>query len=174
MAVKKYLPVKPKRKWFKEIVSKIIFFVLGRAFQAGSRFDKTIRADIELFDEGFILLLKVLPNGPRMALEKRGSRFKYIGSKITDGDLVINFKNIECAFLILTPQMGTAQAYAERRLSVKGDLMYGMTFNRCLSVLLCYLYPTFISKHLVKRVMPMTVKKIGTILLIYIGIALGI
>ncbi len=156
---KKYGPIKSGVKWFKILVAKIVFFVLGRAFQSATKHDPDIKKEISVWREGFVLIMRVLPNGPRMVLEKLNGRLKYRGAKYDDGDLVISFKNIECAFLVLTPQVGAAQAFAERRMTVKGDLGNAMIFTRCLTILLGHLYPQFICRRLVKRVAPMPLKK---------------
>ncbi len=156
---KQYAPVQPGKKWFKTAVCKIVLVVLGRAFQSGARHDPDIRREVAAFPEGFILVMNVLPFGPRMALEKHNGKLKYRGSRYAQGDLVINFKNLECAFMVLTPQIGATQAFAERRLTVIGDLGYAMVFTRCLNMLLAHLYPRFICKRLVKRVPPMPLKK---------------
>lgn len=175
--MKNYEPVKAGKKWFKELVSKIVFFILGRAFQSAAKFDPLIRREVSEWRDGFVLVMRVLPSGPVMVLEKSGGVVRHSGSRIPENvDVTINFKNIECAFLVLTPQMGAAQAFAENRLSVAGDLMYAMAFTRCLNVLLTYLYPlNFITKRLLKRIPPMSINKLGRIVYIYcLGIPFGL
>jgi len=156
---KQYRPITSGKKWFKALVARIVFMVLGRAFQSGAKHDPDMKKEVSALPEGFIVVMNILPFGPRMSMKKINGRLKYHGSKFDDGDLVINFKNLECAFLVLTPQIGAAQAFAERRMTVKGDLAYAMAFTRCLNTLLTLLYPKFISKRLLKRVPPMTMKK---------------
>jgi len=172
---KKYRPIKPGKKWFKALVAKIVFIVLGRAFQSGARHDPDIKKEVSAWPEGFILIMNVLPLGPRMAMEKTNGRLKYRGAKYDDGDLVVNFKNLECAFLVLTPQIGSAQAFAERRMTVKGDIAYAMAFTRCLNTLLTLLYPKFICKRLLKRVPPMSMKKLMVKVVVnVIGVPFGL
>jgi len=175
--MKSYEPVNAGRKWFKELVSKIVFLVLGRAFQSAAKFDPLIRREVAEWREGFVLVMRVLPSGPVMVMKKSGGLIRHMGGKLPDSaDVTINFKNIECAFLVLTPQIGAAQAFAENRLSVAGDLMYAMAFTRCLNVLLTYLYPlSFITKRLLKKIPPMSFLKLGRIIYIYcLGIPFGL
>jgi len=73
-----------------------------------------------------------------------------VGAKNEEADLVINYKNIECAFMVLTPQKGIPQAFAEHRMSVVGYLGDAMIFTRCINIVLCYLYPRFINKRLLR------------------------
>jgi len=172
---KKYRPRKPRKKWFKALVAKIVFIVLGRAFQSGAKHDPDIRSEVAAWPEGFIVIMNVLPSGPRTVMEKTNGKFKYRGEKYDDGNLVINFKNMESAFLVLTPQVGAAQAVAECRMTVKGDLAYAMAFTRCLTILLAHLYPKFICKRLVKRVPPMPLRKMWVKVIInVVGIPFGL
>jgi hypothetical protein len=172
---KKYPSIKPGKKWVKELVVRIIFMVLGRAFQSGSRHDPEIRREIAVWPENFMVMMNVFPEGPGMVLEKIHGRLTYHGNKIIRSDLVINFKNMECAFMVMTPQIGPAQAFAQRRMTVTGNLADAMIFTRCLNIIIAYLYPKFISKRLLKRVPAMTAnKQINRIIIYMAGIPFGL
>ncbi len=172
---KKYLPIRPGKKWVKALVVKIIFIVLGRAFQSGSRHDLEIQREIAVWPENFVIIMNVFPEGPRMVLEKIHDNLIYQGNKFIRSDLVINFKNMECAFMVLTPQIGPVQAFAEKRMTVAGDLADAMIFTRCLNIMIAYLYPKFICKRLLKRVPAMTAKKQLNRVIIYMaGIPFGL
>ncbi len=172
---KEYPPIKPGKKRVKALVVKIILIVLGRAFQSGSRHDSEIRKEIAVWPENFTVMMNVFPKGPRMILQKIHGKLKYRGSRYFQGDLVINFKNMECAFMVLTPQIGPAQAFAQRRMTVTGDLADAMIFTRCLNIIIAYLYPKVICKGLLKRVPAMTARKQLTRVIIYMaGIPFGI
>jgi hypothetical protein len=171
---KEYPPIKPEEKWVKKFIVQITFIMLGRAFQSGSRHDPEIRREIAVWPENFSIMMNVFPEGPRMVLEKIHGKLKYRGSKFCERDLVINFKNLESAFMVVTAQISPAQAFAQRRIMVTGDLANAMIFTRCLNIIIAYLYPKFISKRLLKRVPIMTTKKQLTRFIIYLaGILLG-
>jgi hypothetical protein len=61
---KEYPPIKPGKKWVKVLVIKIIFIVLGKAFQSGSRHDPEIRKEIAVWPENFMVIMNVFPEGP--------------------------------------------------------------------------------------------------------------
>ena len=192
-----YPPVKPGRKPVKVLTARIVFLFLGSAFEYAAKKDPDIKREVDSWEEGFTLMMNVLPYGPYMTLEKKGGqlhfrglklkdsnldikeriakdgRVKYHGAKLKDIDVIINFKNIECAFMILTPQMGVPQAYAERRVLVKGDLVKVMSFARALNVLLALLYPRFLCAPLVKRMPPMGFKKQIISLMVLAGSTVG-
>lgn len=171
---KQYTPIPPGRKWFKEMVSAIVFFVMGRAFQSAAKMDANIRREVAEWEEGFRLCMRILPDGPSMGLEKSDGRLRYRGKGDADADLVVQLKNVESAFLVLTPQMGSDEAFAEHRLSLIGEVSRAMSFVRCLNLLIAYLYPKFLSRRLMKR-LPEVVNPIGRRIYLYtIGIPFGI
>ena len=178
-----YQPIKPGRKWFKEATVKAVFLFMGTALEAAAERDPDIAKEVAAWENGFILMMNVLPFGPHMAFEKADGRLFYRGAKtkdrgsalkeriakngvvpppdaaLQDATVVVNFKSIESAFMVLTPQMGTPRAYAERRLLVKGDLSKVMSFSRCLNILLAHLYPKVVYASLMKRPPRMGLKK---------------
>jgi len=168
-------PVTPGNKRVKRMCIKLIFILLGRAFQSASRKDPAIRNEILSWEEGFSIAMTVLPRGPFLHLEKKQDRlvFKWFSSE--KQDLEICFRNVESAFMVLTPQMGAAQAFAEKRIRVRGDLGLCMSFTRALNELLAVLYPRFVVKRLVKRVPVLDGKKIGLRIWLYtLGIVTGL
>lgn len=171
---KKYAPISPGRKWFKELVAQVVFFVLGRAFQSAARLDAGIRKEVAEWEEGFTLAMCILPKGPSMAIKKESGRIRYIGKAPENADLVIRFKHIESAFLVLTPQMGSARAFVENRLSLVGDVARSMSFVRCLDRLLTYLYPAIICRPLVKRMPSVAHPILGRLYLYTLGIPFGL
>lgn len=143
---------KPGRKWFKTIVCKVVMVILGRAFQVFSKHDHEIMREISAWPEGFTLELNVLPLGPKVMLTKEDGKIKASGDLDKKPELSVNFKNIESAFLILTPLMGVPRGFAEHRFIVIGDVAKAMAFTRCLNRILAYLYPDFLCKNLMRRI----------------------
>jgi hypothetical protein len=172
---KTYPPIKPGRKWLKRILAKIIFIFLGRAFQAATRFDPDIRREVEDLPEHFTMMMNIQPNGPSMSLEKAGPRLMYRGGSAKTADLTINFKNLECALMVLLPIMGADRAFAERRMNVRGDLAMASAVTRCLNILLAHLYPRIVCRNLMKRLpaMPLS-KQLVRLKILFAGIPLGL
>ena len=164
-----------KKKLIKKIVVRIVMLVLGRAIQSASRWDAFVRHEVARWNEGHTFILEVLPNGPRMCMQKQGGRLKFQGSKLADADLVVRFKNIECAFLVFSGLMGTERGFAENRMTVKGNLPEAMSLIRCMNMIVVYLYPRFISRRLVKKVPALSMQQHALRLYIMlIGIPTGI
>ena len=166
-----YVIIKPREKRLKTCISSIVFWFLGRAFQSVVSFDKRAKEEAQSISDGTVVMLKVNPKGPSMALEKRQGKFLYIGAaEVRKPDITIYFKNIDAAFLVLTGQLGIAQAYAEHRFTLKGDIFAAMAIVRILYLVEAYLFPQFMSKKLLKE-MP---KKDTGKLKIYLATILGL
>ncbi len=145
-------PPRPRRKLFKLLVSRIFMFVLGRGFQSASGLDPDIQREIEAWPEGYVVMFKIKPHGPCLVLEKRGRVMVYRGEKEAKADVAILFRNIESAFMMLTAQIGTPQAFSELRANLKGDLAEALRFIRCLTIVETYLFPYVICERIMKRV----------------------
>ena len=175
----RYSEIKPGRKRFKMKVIKTVLFILGRSLQSASKLDKSIKKELNEWPEGFSFMMKVQPDGPKMSMVRNKSGcLEYRGNRLkeNDVDLIILFKNVECAFMTFTAQLSTPQAYAEHRISVKGDLAMVMSLMRCLNVIQAYLYPKIIAKLAVKRVphIPFFLKQWNRIRIYMLGIPFGI
>jgi hypothetical protein len=173
------LKLVPRKSKFKKLVVKIVFFVLGRGLQSASKHDATLQKEVATWPENALVLFKVLPETPRMAFAKTANgRLVYRGTKVADEDatIVIAFKNIECAYMMMTAQVGTAMAYSEHRLAVRGDLVLALSIIRCLNVIERYLFPTIIAKNIMRRMPDIPFfKRNGLRLWIYfLGVAFGI
>jgi len=152
---KVYNEVEPGKKRFKTLSSKILLFVLGKGYQSASKVDMSIRKEIEKWPKNFNFMMKIDPDGPNISFKKMNNNtVKYMGSKIKEKeiDLIIFFKNIESAFMVLTAQLGTAEATCQHKIGVKGSLPITMSFIRCLNIVETYLFPKFIVKRILRRV----------------------
>ncbi|MGE5404000.1 MAG: hypothetical protein ACM3PP_03585 [Candidatus Saccharibacteria bacterium] len=177
MASRKYLrEIKPPGKPIKRFMLLVLLFCLGRGFQRVAKWDPDVKKEVEAWKEGFSIMFEVNPNGPYMSLRKQNGKIKYLGLYKTDAQLIINFKNIDSAFLVFTAQMGTPRAYAEHRVSVKGDLQEAMRLIRCLNYVQFYLFPAIIAKNVMKRLPPIPFGRLmgGRTLTYLFGVPLGL
>lgn len=137
---------------YKKSVCSFIFRFLGKGFSACAKYDSRVKAEIDSLPEGFTIVLGIAPSGPYMSMKKQDNKLKYTGlTEDKSAGLIISFKNIEAAFLVLTGRIGIDQAYAEHRFTLKGDIAYGMTVVRCMHLVENYLFPKFITKKILKR-----------------------
>ena len=165
---------RPGPKRLKSLTVRLVLCILGRALASASRIDADIAREVAEWEEGFSLQMKVLPAGPSGSWRKLDGRLRFQGSAGEQADLLVHFKNLESAFLILTPQMGIHEGFAQHRMSVQGDLTRCMSLVRCLNRVIAYLYPSCLSRRLLKP-QPETNRKIlgPRISLYLVGIRLG-
>ncbi len=171
--------IKPGKSRIKTFIIKLMFFFFGRALQIVSTLDPDIRNEISRWPEDYLILYKVLPKGPRMALARnRLGHLEYRGGKVreAEADLTVAIKNVESAFLIFTFQIGMNQAYAQNRLSVRGDIPTAMSQMRVLNLTLAYMLPKFVVRKItmkVPEIRPLK-KHLSRGLIYFFGIPFGI
>lgn len=141
----------PGKKRLKTWMIKVIFWFLGRGAQAAALLDSRIMEEVEAWEEGTTVLLKVECFGPAMLIGKRQGRLMFLGLREDEANLVIFFKNIDAALLVLTGRIGIDRAFAESRYSMRGDINFGMSLVRCLCLVEAYLFPAFITRRILKR-----------------------
>lgn len=154
-------------KKFKLLTIKIVFWVLGRALQYGSKIDKSIQSEAKSYPDNYIIKMLVHPFGPFMTIKTHKGKFKYLGNVNIDADHVVGIKSIDYAFEMMTGQKGIHHAYSENRVYVKGKLSDTMKIARCINELLAYLFPKIISKMALKEVPNLTFHRFKNRILIY-------
>jgi len=146
--------IRPGRNRRKELLVRVVFFLFGRAAQFLSKIDPEIRREVSRWPQPFTILYRILPNGPRMALARHpAGHLEYLGREdgVEKADLTIAIKNLESAFLVFTFRLGMNQAYAQNRLSVRGDVPTAMSQMRVLNRVLAYMLPRRVVRQITLR-----------------------
>ncbi|HNX59854.1 MAG TPA: hypothetical protein PKK43_12195, partial [Spirochaetota bacterium] len=127
--------------------------------------------------DGFSFEMRVVPDGPSIILVKDKNVLIFRRNKIGSlkADMVISFKNMKSAFLLLTAQMSTVRGYCEKRMSVSGDIMIATSIIRCMNIIETYLFPKIIARMVVKRIpdIPFLSVAMGRIRIYTIGLLIG-
>lgn len=137
------------RFWKKKIASVVLYFLYGAMAQLYKK-DSEVRAEIESWEEGTVFAIACCRNGPALYLGKKGGKLKRLQKpeKVT---VLIQFKSMEMAFVVLTGRMGIAQAYAAHSFFLKGSVNRAMSLVRCVDAAEGYLFPRFISRKILKE-----------------------
>ena len=122
---------------------------LVRALQYLSTADSQIRAEAHAWPSGKTLRLEV-PGAGGFTVTGTPWGFKKL-DKETPGDVTIRFKSPSDAFRVFTGQMGVAQAYAQHKFVLRGDMALAMPFVRCVDITEGYLFPDLLAKRILKR-----------------------
>lgn len=152
MDEKRYEVIVPGKKPLKTMLARVLFWFLGRGFQAAAALDSKVREETAGWPEDFTMVMKIDPRGPVMVMGKRKGEFVYLGSKEREAHLSVNFKSIDAALRVLLGLAGIDQSFAEHRFSMKGDIIaYGMPLTRCLYRVEAYLFPPFVARKILKK-----------------------
>lgn len=147
--------------------------ILGRALPAASRADAVLRHELAALPAGLRIRLALPAGGSRLTLQSQGDGLlRRVHGAAGDAELTIRFKHLTHAFLMLSFQESTAQAFANNRMVADGDLGTATRLVRCLDRLQTLILPGCIARRVVKRYQPPpAAARLGLALRIYAGVA---
>ena len=139
------------KTYIKTITCKLILRVLYRALKVLAYKDSRIRHEFGSFREGFTKRITLSEQGEGVIMRKERGKLVMIGEAEGE-DLELRFKSIDSAFLVFTGMMGISRAYAEHRISVKGDIGDTMTLVRIIDIAEAYLFPRIMTRRILRSV----------------------
>lgn len=166
------MQVSSKRNWVtrgKILFERVILFFLYRGMKVLYKYDTRIHKEISGWPVGRTMVLAACEKGPKLCLRRVSWGLVRV-SEIEDPDILISFKSIDGAFLVFSGQIGTAQAYAQHRFLVKGEIAEVMSAVRCIDLTEAYLFPKIMTKRILRKVPE---KQISSIL-VYCHAIMGI
>ena len=155
----------------------IMIWLIGRLLEAASKVDKLIQNEISALPDAFTFSMGILPNGPEFIVQKQADGTFYCSRKndTIPAELIISFKHVKHAFLILSFQESTARSFANDRMLLDGEVDLGMIIVRCLDRMECLVLPKFIAVRAVKRYPSISLsKKLTLAVKIYMQVLAGL
>jgi|TARA_Y100000589_G_scaffold115043_2_gene109159 hypothetical protein len=145
--------IQPMAYHARRLYVELMFQVMGRALQAVSEVDETVRREARALPAGLLFEMMVMPDGPRLVVEHTGDgHFLYHGSQAPRAvDLSIQFKHIAHAFLVLSFREKTAVAFANDRMLVDGEISQAVRMTRVLNRLESFILPKLVAQRAVKE-----------------------
>ena len=159
VSVKQDTDIMPGDKPLQKATVSALLFAMGRAIPAIALKDEDVKKEVDQWEDGFSVMFEILPDGPYLALEKKDGELHFLGMKKIKADLIISIKNIDSAFKMFTTQLSSHHAYAQHRMSVKGENDKAMQLIRILNIVQFLLFPGFISRKILKRQPEMTKRR---------------
>lgn len=146
---------------------------LGRALPAASRTDEVLRHELAALPAGLRIQIALPAGGSRVTLQSQGEGLlRRVHSAAGDAELTIRFKHLTHAFLMLSCQEGTVQAFANNRMVADGDLGTATRLVRCLDRLQTLILPGCLARRAVRRYQPPpAAARLRLALRIYAGVA---
>jgi hypothetical protein len=140
------------RAGLKRLFVVIMLQVVGRSLVASSRVEPGIRRELSELPKGYQIQMVVIPHGPGFVVECNGDGTLDLAKTVKPRvDLRIAFKHVSHAFLVLSFQEATAQAFANDRMVADGDISHAIRLVRCLNRMETLILPRWIAARAVKR-----------------------
>ncbi len=131
---------------------KTLMLVLGRALCATSRVDGEARAEVQGLPDDYLIEMVVAPGGAGFkVITQSDGTFKSANNIDRRADLSIRFKHLSHAFMVLSFQEGTAEAFAKDRMIADGELAHSIRLVRILNRMEALILPRWVAKRAVKR-----------------------
>ena len=124
--------------------------LISHMLKAGSQVDDVIKAEVADMPEGFVFRMCVMPGELNLTMKKQDGALVNLTDYTDKPDLTMSFKHVTFAFLVFSFQEHTAQAYANERLVIDGDVPMSMKVVRCLNRLQTVILPKVVAKKAVK------------------------
>ena len=153
----------------KELTVKIGLKVLAKGMVSSSKIESAVQDELLAFEDNFVIELKIFNTETKVAVQKLGNEFKYLGNKYNMApDISVIFKSYEGALLLILGQIGVYEGYAQHRFIFKGDFIQGMSLVRILYYVEAYLFPQFITKNILKEMPKLSSNKFKAYLHLFI------
>ncbi len=156
----------------KKTVVSIALLALGVTFEKVSRHSAELKEEIKDWKKGIVISLGVLPKGPAISLKEENGAIRYLGRGYKKPDVKILFKNVDCAFLPFTAQMGSHVAFIQHRALLHGNVTDGIRANRAMGIVQAYLLPGIVFKKVFKLPPRLTLKQ--KLFKLYVYLTMGI
>lgn len=145
------LPARWRTRLFQGILNALcalVLFVLARALRVLGDIDARFAGELSSLPQGTSYLLRVGERGPALGLALRGGRL--VREKRAQADVEIGFKSAAAATRVFVGMSGIAQAYAQHRFTLKGDIALAMPLVRLLDLTEGYLFPRVMTRRFLR------------------------
>jgi hypothetical protein len=124
---------------------------LGVMFELVSEHSPELATELADWEEGRVVGLGVLPNGPAISLLKQQERIRFLGTGLQNPAIGILFKNMDSAVMTFSGQIGAHMASIEHRAVVHGNVVHAMQTVRAMNIVQKFLMPTLLLNRTTKK-----------------------
>lgn len=129
----------------------IMMDIVARGLVIGSQVDSIIQREVSGYPAGMIISMQVFPQGSAFFVQvTEQGHFIRLPNTTARADLTVRFKHLYHAFLVFAFLEGTAQAFANDRMVIDGDLSAAIRLVRCLNRMEALILPQFVAQRAVK------------------------
>ena len=133
----------------KNCLIKFIFRMLGKGIIYCVKEDKNIYQEFASLPDNLSIRFDILGNGTFLYLNKNGEQ---LDTTYQDNNqLIITFKNIKSAKLVLFGKISIAESFARHDILLKGDINTALILVRIIDAVEYYLFPRYITKKFLPK-----------------------
>jgi predicted lipid carrier protein YhbT len=132
----------------REGVLRLLLYIFVKGMIFLSRTDKDFKSSLEELPDGFTFCLNINYTNMKVCMSKSNGTLTVVNAETSDLELI--FINPCSAFLVFSGIMPQHEAFAQRRIKIKGDLADALILMGAMKRLQLVLFPYFISKRLVR------------------------
>ena len=133
---------------------------LGATFELVSKYSPEMQSELNGWDEGRVISMGVLPDGPAMSIQKTAGKIRFLGMGLRDPTVAMLFKNMDSAVMTFTGQIGAHTASIQRRVVVHGNITAAMQAMRAMSIVQKFLLPTLLLNQTSKNPVQLSAREL--------------
>lgn len=125
----------------------IVLRVVHAALVELYKLDSRVKSEFNRMPEGLSYALHTGYNAPQLFVQWKDGNLNRL-AQLDRPVCALRLKSTGIAFRMFTGQMGLAQAYAQHAFSMQGEIADVMRLARLVNLVEGYLFPSFITKHI--------------------------
>ncbi len=125
----------------------IVLRVVHAALVELYKLDSRVKSEFNRMPEGLSYALHTGYNAPQLFVQWKDGKLNRL-AQLDRPVCALRLKSTGIAFRMFTGQMGLAQAYAQHAFSMQGEIADVMRLARLVNLVEGYLFPRFITKHI--------------------------
>ncbi len=157
---------------FQKLTVGIVLRVVHAALVELYKLDSRVRNEFERMPEGLSYALQTGYNAPQLFVQWKAGRLNRLSS-LEKPVCALRLKSTGISFRMFTGQMGLAQAYAQHAFSMQGEIADVMRLARLVNLVEGYLFPKFITKHILTDIPTLQVNPLRVYGRIFFGFLTG-
>lgn len=134
--------------------------------------DTRVREEFDRMPEGLSYALQTGYDAPQLYVQWKEGRLARL-PELEKPTCALRLKSTGISFRMFTGQMGLAQAYAQHAFSMQGEIADVMRLARLVNLVEGYLFPSFITKHILTDIPALQVNPLRVYGRIFCGFLTG-
>lgn len=151
---------KTPKKVFQYLICAVILKFLYHGLRILYRHDERVKNDLDRIDSGTVINLSCSAHGPSLKMISAQNGIDSCRREDILPDIDIRFKDLSFSFAVFTGRLGIAESFSKHMMYVNGDFSKIMSLVRCMEQAERYLFPSFITRRILKTLLPKRISSV--------------